>query len=307
MGYDTSVENDAPQAEDSLVQLGSQTDPDRRYAYIIYVSTGERVDYNGINDFDLSSHVTTKMGVHGTTVHSDYFEILGPTGMSTSLVTERGAWKAGETYGHYDRVSYNGSLWLCIVGKGMTTTSPPSISSNEWIQQIEKGENAKLLSIAVSSNVMKCNADFSSIEGQQIIVEAKVSNLLGDVLFSAIPYDDKDNALYPINLSGTGNTRTLSSTDWITTYSKVKLTVQLGDYSDSITVYRFISTNTEEDSVGGKNLLREFETQFDFNYWGGNGQRGTSEIDIYSIVLPIKYIIGSDIIPVDENGRGIEL
>lgn len=157
VGYDTSVVNDEPKVEDSLVQLGSQTDPDRQYAYIVYVSTGERVDYNGVNDYDLSSHITTKMGVHGTTVHSEYFEILGPTGVSTSLVSERGAWKAGETYGHYDHVSYNNATWLCNVGKGQTTTEEPTDGSTVWIKETYgvKGDGVMYVDItSVRGNIM---------------------------------------------------------------------------------------------------------------------------------------------------------
>ena len=60
VGYDTSTENDAPQAEDDIIQLGSQTDPDRQYAYILYVSEGRRVDYAGINDFNLTTHIVNE-------------------------------------------------------------------------------------------------------------------------------------------------------------------------------------------------------------------------------------------------------
>src|SRR3712207_4085451 len=42
VGYDTSVENDEPKAADKIVQLGSQTDVDRQYAYIVYVRSEER-------------------------------------------------------------------------------------------------------------------------------------------------------------------------------------------------------------------------------------------------------------------------
>ncbi len=141
VGYDTSVENDAPLAEDDVAQLGSQTDKERQYAYIIYVSEQMRVDYAGINDFDLASHAVEKHSADGGFVHSDRFEIRSAsgTGVSAPIVCDRGEWLSGMICGHYDRVSHNGSLWLCNAGKGRTTTEEPSEISTVWIRQVEKG------------------------------------------------------------------------------------------------------------------------------------------------------------------------
>lgn len=142
VGYDTSTENDAPQAEDSIVQLGNQIDTERQYAYIIYVTEKKRVDYAGINDYDLSSHAVELHSASGGFVHSDRFSILSSsgTGVSEPIVCDRGAWTAGMVCGHYDRVSHNGALWLCNVGKGQTTTDEPSDASAVWIKQVDKGE-----------------------------------------------------------------------------------------------------------------------------------------------------------------------
>lgn len=169
MGYDTSVVNDEPKIGDSLVQLGSQTDPDRQYAYIIYASTGERVDYNGVNDYNLSSHITTKIGVHGTTVRSEYFEILGPTGVSTPLVSERGAWKAGETYGHYDHVSYNNAIWLCNVGKGNITTVEPTDGSTVWIKETGGADGKSAYDVAKSNGFVGSETEWlASLKGEKV-------------------------------------------------------------------------------------------------------------------------------------------
>jgi hypothetical protein len=142
VGYDTSTENDAPQAEDSIVQLGNQIDTERQYAYIIYVTEKKRVDYAGINDYDLSSHAVELHSASGGFVHSDRFSILSSsgTGVSEPIVCDRGAWTAGMVCGHYDRVSHNGVLWLCNVGKSQTTTEEPSEHSMAWIKQVDKGE-----------------------------------------------------------------------------------------------------------------------------------------------------------------------
>lgn len=142
VGYDTKAENDFPKAEDDIIQLGSQTDTDRQYAHIIYVSEGKRVDYAGINNYDLASHIINEFSPKKTKVRSDRFEIISAagTGVSGSLVCDRGEWVNGTTAGHYDRFSYQGSLWLCNVGIGNTTNEAPTESSRKWIKQVSQSD-----------------------------------------------------------------------------------------------------------------------------------------------------------------------
>lgn len=143
VGCDTSADNDVPQAEDSIIQLGSQTDTDRQYAYIVYVSEGRRVDYAGINDYDLTTHIINDFSPRGITLRSDSLKIISAagTGISQALVCDRGEFVTGvTTAGHYDRFSFQGSLWLCIVGKGQTTTDAPSETSTKWLKQVARGE-----------------------------------------------------------------------------------------------------------------------------------------------------------------------
>lgn len=157
VGYATSIEinNDIPKAEDDIIQLGSQTDKDRQYAHIIYVSEGKRVDYAGINNYDLTSHIVNEFSPRGTTVRSDRFKIISAagTGVSGSLVCDRGEWVDGTTAGHYDRFSYQGSLWLCNVGIGNTTIEAPSETSTKWIKQVSEGE-AYNLEVTIESGVI---------------------------------------------------------------------------------------------------------------------------------------------------------
>lgn len=142
IGYDTKADNDIPKADDDIIQLGSQTDTDRQYAHIIYVSEGKRVDYAGINNYDLTSHIVNEFSPRGTKVRSDRFEIISAagTGVSGSLVCDRGEWVSGTIAGHYDRFSYQGSLWLCNVGIGNTTTEAPTESSRKWIKQVSQSD-----------------------------------------------------------------------------------------------------------------------------------------------------------------------
>ena len=155
VGYDTSVENDVPTAEDDLIQLGSQTDTDRQSAYIIYVSEGKRVDYAGINDYNLTSHIVSEFSPKGSTVRSDKFTVISGagTGVSAPIVCDRGQWVSGTVAGHYDRFSYNGSLWLCNVGIGQTTNEAPSETSTKWIKQVSEGE-AYSLEVTIESGAI---------------------------------------------------------------------------------------------------------------------------------------------------------
>lgn len=142
IGYDTKAENDIPKAEDDIIQLGSQTDTNRQYAHIIYVSEGKRVDYAGINNYDLASHIINEFSPKRIKVRSDRFEIISAAGagISGSLVCDRGEWVNGTIAGHYDRFSYNGSLWLCNVGIGNTTNEAPTESSRMWIKQVSQSD-----------------------------------------------------------------------------------------------------------------------------------------------------------------------
>ena len=155
VGYDTNpnVENDVPMAEDDLIQLGSQTDTDRQGAVVIYVSENSKiVMYAGINDYNLTSHIVNEFSPNGSTVRSDKFSIISGAGMGISapIVCDRGQWVSGIVAGHYDRFSYNGSLWLCNVGIGQTTNEAPSETSTKWIKQVSEGE-AYSLEVTIES------------------------------------------------------------------------------------------------------------------------------------------------------------
>lgn len=149
------ADNDIPKAEDDIIQLGSQTDKERQYAHIIYVSEGKRVDYAGINNYDLDSHIINEFSPKRIKVRSDRFEIISAAGagISSSLVCDRGEWVSGTIAGHYDRFSYNGSLWLCNVGIGNTTIEAPSETSTKWIKQVSQSDVYSLEVVVKSGSI----------------------------------------------------------------------------------------------------------------------------------------------------------
>ena len=126
--------------------LGNKDDASRQNAIVICAHKGLDAEltapylaqYVGINDFDLASHRESWWGYDADHKASNHFtgkfSISGSSG-STPIVNDRGAWKAGETYDYYDRVSYNGSLYLMTNKAAGTTTGVPGVST-DWTLQV---------------------------------------------------------------------------------------------------------------------------------------------------------------------------
>ena len=66
------------------MKLGNKIDKERQYDYIIYVSEHKRVDYFGINDYNLSSHVVELHSASGGFINADRFEIRSSSGTGVS-------------------------------------------------------------------------------------------------------------------------------------------------------------------------------------------------------------------------------
>lgn len=64
-----------------------------------------------------------------------------PDGTPIRTANDRGDWENNITYDYYDRVSYNGCIWLCINEDG--TNTKPSESNPNWLLQVSKGENGQ--------------------------------------------------------------------------------------------------------------------------------------------------------------------
>ena len=74
-GMDMSVQNDEPLAGDSIIQLGSQLDENRQYAYIIYTSEARQVIYAGISTFALEPFIIEEHSPKGSFVYTDSFTL----------------------------------------------------------------------------------------------------------------------------------------------------------------------------------------------------------------------------------------
>ena len=64
-----------------------------------------------------------------------------PDGTPVLVANDRGAWESGTEYAYYDRVSHNGSLWLCVAEDG--TDTEPAEGNSAWLLQVASGEDGK--------------------------------------------------------------------------------------------------------------------------------------------------------------------
>ena len=60
-----------------------------------------------------------------------------PDGSPVNVANEREEWVGSEDYGYHDRVSHNGSLWLCVNENG--TDTEPKKGNSDWLLQVVSG------------------------------------------------------------------------------------------------------------------------------------------------------------------------
>lgn len=151
-GYDWK-----PAEQMVLAQTGNFTDPERQ-TYILFDSV------NGNNCITFFDHANTwdpepaqmpswlgkKKGMTVAGINADnysavlqniimtglIFQVDEITGQSVRVPLDKGKWVAGK-YAYYDRVSHNGSLWLCVNDKG--TTAEPATGNSDWLKQVSEG------------------------------------------------------------------------------------------------------------------------------------------------------------------------
>ena len=100
------------------------------------------------------------------------------------------------------------------------------------------GVNAKLLYLTASAENMAFNADDTPKTTQTINISAKLQNVTGTATFTAIPYIG-NTAQTAITLGGTGNTRTLTSSQWTNKdWTLIAITATLDNLSDTLSIVK---------------------------------------------------------------------
>lgn len=168
LGYDTGGGDCDPREGDKVVQFGNIYDTTRQNAMINiisgddapaimqYVSVGQtwKVDGNKFPSYSLDGRMVAKLSPNGNVMTSSYFSLQTSDGGVEPIMTDRGEWNSDTTYHYYERVSYDGQLWLCKSEDG--TKSVPSEGSTAWVLQVKKGTSTlDVMLYTLSGNIIK--------------------------------------------------------------------------------------------------------------------------------------------------------
>lgn len=169
--------SDAPAVGDTLVQMGHRTKPERQSMIQILVSGDAApaiVWHAGISGYTLEGRRTAIVSPTKVEFNTQLFRLVSGSGAKVAMAADRGYWLASETYAYYDRVSHDGSLWLCIAPEGKKVTSEPKPGNDEWQRQVAKGEAALELQLDI------VRGDMFYREGQGFVAELKATVMRGD-------------------------------------------------------------------------------------------------------------------------------
>lgn len=172
--------NDYPEKGDDIVQLGNQIDEERQHAIILstvgenapsfeeYMGIG-RIDGDKTSPWNLSKRRMTVIAPRtGDVFVAKRFEMLTDSGTRIQVPVERGEYTDGMVCNYYDRVSYQGSLWLCVCkigNKVNDTIYPPSEEytltdgSKIWLEQIKRGGDGYTVELTPSTMMITQNTE----------------------------------------------------------------------------------------------------------------------------------------------------
>lgn len=127
--------SDNPAAGDTIVLMGNKTNTSRQHLLMMETegdSAPKFTMYRGINSYSLKGKSIFDVGFNGINIVSKYYHLTTVDGEKIWTPIYRGDWKEGTEYDYYDQVSWHGTMWLCIVSDGQTTTEEPTADSSYW-------------------------------------------------------------------------------------------------------------------------------------------------------------------------------
>lgn len=143
----------------TLAQYGNFTNPERQTSILIDSTYGNNciLFLEGVNTWDIAPSMErswlgkrkgrTVAGIdmdnysgklHNMVFSGKLFQVDDITGSDIRVPLDKGAWQENTRYAYYDRVSYAGSLWLCVCEAG--TTNAPSPNEPDWLLQVAEGK-----------------------------------------------------------------------------------------------------------------------------------------------------------------------
>lgn len=135
-----------PAEGDTIVQYGNTLDESRQN--IISISATDTnapsiTMYTHVYTFSLAdATVSTVISPQEVKFRSDLFKLVSGN-ESYRIAIDRGEWNASSTYYYWDRVSYGGSLWLCVYqgAEGCIGIEPGGeTGASYWSLQVQKGD-----------------------------------------------------------------------------------------------------------------------------------------------------------------------
>ena len=127
--------SDNPATGDTIVLMGNKTNTSRQHLLMMETegdSAPSFTMYRGINSYSLKGKSIFDVGFNGINIVSKYYHLTTANGEKIWTPIYRGDWKEGTEYDYYDQVSWHGTMWLCIVSDGQTTTEEPTADSSYW-------------------------------------------------------------------------------------------------------------------------------------------------------------------------------
>lgn len=127
--------SDNPAAGDTIVLMGNKTNTSRQHLLMMETegdSAPTFTMYRGVNSYSLEKKSIFDVGINGINIVSKYYHMTTVDGEKIWTPIYRGDWKEGTEYDYYDQVSWHGTMWLCIVSDGQTTTEEPTADSSYW-------------------------------------------------------------------------------------------------------------------------------------------------------------------------------
>ncbi len=127
--------SDNPATGDTIVLMGNKTNTSRQHILMMETegdSAPTFTMYRGISSYSLEGKFIFDVGFDGINIVSKYYHLTTVDGEKVWTPVYRGDWKEGTEYDYYDEVSWHGTMWLCIVSEGQTTTEEPTADSSYW-------------------------------------------------------------------------------------------------------------------------------------------------------------------------------
>lgn len=127
--------SDSPAVGDTIVLMGNRSDTSRQHLLMMETegdSAPRFTMHRGINSYSLKDKSIFDVSFDGVSIVSKFFQLVNVSGEKVWTPIYLGDWKEGTEYEYYDQVSWHGTMWLCIVPEGQTTTDEPSEDSAFW-------------------------------------------------------------------------------------------------------------------------------------------------------------------------------